>query len=168
MERKLFMGSSNLMDNFYDELKKSSKIIENSVIVIGQSGEILRENLENKPYNHGILTNYFAMKLGCDYLEDDNPFLSGVNLSDQGYVVMQIDVDQFCDCGLCLCFFPSSVSNFQILSVIEIVESLENVCYQYLGNLGDDYLPSQEFLLYVNSLKEKICRRSRFKDKTDI
>ena len=110
MDRKLFMGSSNLMDNFYDGLKKSSKVIENSVIVIGQNGEIFRENLENKPFNHGILTNYFAMKLGCDYLEDDNPFLSGVNLSNQGYVVMQIDVDCFCSHGVCLCFFPDLIS----------------------------------------------------------
>ena len=167
MKRKLFMSSS-LMENFHKKLNKSSTIIEDSVIVIKENGEVIKETLGGKPYNHGILTNYLAMKLGCDYLEDNSPYFSGINLSNQGYVVMQIDVDQFCDCGLCLCFFPSSVSNFQILSVIEIVESLENVCYQYLGNLGDDYLPSQEFLLYVNSLKEKIYRRSRFKDKTDI
>ena len=29
------------------------------------------ESLENKPYNHGLLTNYFAMKLECEYLEDE-------------------------------------------------------------------------------------------------
>ena len=164
MDRKLFMGSSNLMDNFYNGLKKSSKVIENSVIVIGQNGEIFRENLENKPFNHGILTNYFAMKLGCDYLEDDNPFLSGVNLSNQGYVVMQIDVDCFCSHGVCLCFFPDLISNFQISSVIGIVKELQDVHYQYLGNLNDDYLSDEEIILYVSSLRKKCRDKRKFKD----
>lgn len=44
---------------------------ESSVIVIDREGKILKESLENKPYNHGLLTNYFAMKLECEYLEDE-------------------------------------------------------------------------------------------------
>ena len=46
-------------------------MIESSVIVTDREGKNLKEILENKPYNHGLLTNYFAMKLECEYLEDE-------------------------------------------------------------------------------------------------
>lgn len=164
MERKFDMGSSELIDNFFKKLESSTKFIESSVIVVGQNGEILRESLENKPYNHGILTNYMAMKLGCDYLKDNNPFLSGVNLKNQGYVVMQIDADCFCSNGVCLCFFPDLTSNFQISSVIEIIKGLKNVRYQYLGNLDDNYLSYQDFILYVSSLRKKDKNKMKIRD----
>lgn len=164
MERKFDMGSSELIDNFFKKLESPTKFIESSVIVVGQNGEILRESLENKPYNHGILTNYMAMKLGCDYLKDNNPFLSGINLKNQGYVVMQIDADCFCSNGVCLCFFPDLISNFQISSVIEIIKDLQDVCYQYLGNSDDNYLSYQDFVLYVSSLRKKCRDKRNFKD----
>ncbi len=164
MERKFDMGSSELIDNFFKKLEGSTKFIESSVIVVGQNGKILRESLENKPYNHGILTNYIAMKLGCDYLKDNNPFLSGVNLSNQGYVVMQIDANCFCSNGVCLCFFPDFTSNFQISSVIEIIKGLQDVRYQYLGNSDDNYLSYQDFVLYVSSLRKKDKNKMKIKD----
>lgn len=162
------MNSSNLIDNFFKKLEGSTSLIESSVIVIDREGKILKESLENKPYNHGLLTNYFAMKLECEYLEDSDPFLSGINLSNQGYVVLQIDADNFSINGLCLCFFPDFISHFQISSIKKVVKKYRDVCYQYFGNLEDEYLSYQEIILYLDSLKKednsKVKCRTKIKD----
>lgn len=150
----------SLLEKLYQKLEILSEKIDPSVVIIGTDEEIIMDDLVNKPYNHGILTNYLAMKLGHEYLEDSDPLLAGINLSRQGCVVIQVDADFEYPEGLCLCFFPDEITEFQKSKFLEVIKNFDLARYQYFGNEEDEgFLSYQEMVSYIVSREMKVASK---------
>lgn len=74
----------------FPELFPKKYLGVDGVIVISSAGIVLEEYLDEMPYQHTTLTNSMAERLGLDYSKGCSTFSSGINLSEQGCIVLQL------------------------------------------------------------------------------
>lgn len=154
------------VDKIYEDLKRKYQRNDSFVIVIGPNGEVEEDNLEAKPYNHGLSTNYLAMKMGCRYLDSSNPYEAGIYLCDQGYLVVHLDYNPSLWNGVGLCFFPKKISVQQYEVFMERMKRFDEVMYQYIGCLDEEhFLSFDEIVAYakgiIGDIEEKNSKKSR-------
>lgn len=145
------MKHLEVLDKFYQKLEESFEEEKDSVIVITEDGRILEEDLENKPYNHAVLTCYMEQQLQLSYLETIFPFVAGMHLAGQGCIVLQVH-----KAGNCLCYFPDNISEIQYRLLQQKLKSKKNLSYQYEGcEQIEGFVSIDNVLKYAKSIVDK-------------
>lgn len=119
------MKDLDILQSFYQSLDKNRTVIDDCVIAIASDGEFIEMSLSEKPYNHALLTNYMASLLKCSYFNTDFPIAAAQNLSRQGVLVLHIHRD-----GICLCFFPASITDIQYSLLEQALLEKDSFVYQ--------------------------------------
>lgn len=120
------MKHLKVLEEFYQKLEGNFEEEKDSVIVITEDGRILEEDLENKPYNHAVLTCYMEQQLHLPYLETIFPFVAGKHLAGQGCIVLQVH-----KAGNCVCYFPDNISEIQYHLLQQKLKKKKTISYQY-------------------------------------
>lgn len=122
--------------------------IKDGVVVITRDGKVLVDDLEEMPYNHATLTNYFAYQLGLSYSETLFPLIAGCEASNQGVLVLHIHKD-----GICIVYFPIWITEIQYDLLVQILEHKKDLKCQYLEcEQEEGYVLVEQVLEYANKI----------------
>lgn len=145
------MGNS-ILDNFYHALNQKKDGPRAKAVAISGDGKYLSDVLDEKPYNHAVSFNYFASSLGLSYFETTSPKEAADNLTSQGVLALQVRD------GICVSYFPDSLTEEQYLGFHEELEEYENLLYVYDEREG--LFDKEDVLNYAKSLLDKKDKKS--------
>lgn len=124
----------DILENFYKALNNHNyNKYKDSVVVISKNGILKEEDLDEKPYNHAIVTCSLAFQLNAPYFETEFPFVAGMNAARYGLVVLHIH-----KAGIGICFFPDSLTRIQYIMLKEKLEEMKDFSFQYSESMQDE------------------------------
>ena len=152
---------NDILAGFYKALLNKNEEINfrDSVVAISRDG-ILREYfLDEMPYNHAKCTCYMALKLGIPYFETNLNMVAGEKVASYGIITLHIHKG-----GMCICFFPNSITFEQYSMLKRRLEGMNDFLFQYKESMQEEgFISIDNVLNYAFSIIDEKKKVDYFK-----